>query len=310
MEKISGFSIVRNGVEFGYPFLESYRSLLPWVDELWINVGIGTDSTLKALESFASQEGQGKVKLVQHEWPLNDPEKKKAGVILSEQTNLALEQCRNDWCIYLQADEVLHESDFLPFRQSLQKAVSLQAEAIVFQYRHFYGSFDVVQKSRSAYRREVRAVRKSSGAKSVGDAQSFLSFKNGVATKPQAVLSNARIFHYGWVRPPETMKQKTYFMDQLYHGTPDASQSSGLPQSGNNYQYKKFWGLLPFQKGFPGETHPSVMKNRIAEQGWSWDLAKSEGVFRPADLGKALLDGIESLTGERLFEFKNYQLIG
>ena len=41
--KISGFTIVRHGVRFDYPFLESIRSLLPIVDEYVVNVGIGDD---------------------------------------------------------------------------------------------------------------------------------------------------------------------------------------------------------------------------------------------------------------------------
>lgn len=299
MDKISGFSLVRNGIAFDYPFLESWRSLLPLVDELVLNIGVSDDESLKVAQEFARAEGQGKVKIFESVWPLNDPVKKRSGLILSEQTNLALDRCTHDWCFYLQADEVLHEADQSLFQNAFTVAQKdLKAEAIVFQYRHFYGSFDVIQETRSAYRREMRAIKKSSGARSIGDAQSFLK---PAGVKLNALLSEASIYHYGWVRTPEAMKTKTEFMDKLYHG--DSESNAAEPHSGDNYRYKRFWGL----KTYSG-THPLVMQKRIQEKGWKWDLNQSDFVFKAADLKKILLDFWEKLTGHRPFEFKNYRI--
>lgn len=301
--KVSGFTLVRNGTQFDYPYLESLRSLLPLVDELIINVGIGDDDTLSRIQAFAESDGAGKVKWFESVWPLNDPEKKKGGLILSEQTNLALDRCTGDWCVYLQADEVFHEDDRARLREAMQKNLNdNQVEGLLFDYVHFYGSFDVVQETRSAYRREVRAFKRSSGARSVGDAQSF---RKPDGSKLHVVRPGARVFHYGWVRTPEAMKEKTYFMDQLYHGNPDAkAQETGTPHTGDNYRYKRFWGLRPFRG-----THPSVMKNRIQNKGWHWDLSRSPLVWTMKDSKKMVLDTIERLTGHRFFEYRSYRLI-
>ena len=294
MEKISGFSLVRNGMKFDYPFLESWRSLLPVVDELVLNIGMSDDDTLAVARKFAAEEGNGKVRIFESEWPLHIPEKKKSGLILSEQTNLALDQCRFDWCFYLQADEVIHEDDYSLIRSSIEAAHEQKLDAVVFEYAHFYGSFNVIQKTRSSYRREMRIIRKSSGARSVGDAQSFLKTGN---LKLDAILSKARIFHYGWVRTPEAMKVKTEFMDQLYHG--------GIPgqsvQKSDNFLYKRYWGLQEYRG-----VHPSVMAGRIQSKGWNWDLKNSPLVFSASDLKKAALDLYERITGHRPFEFRNY----
>jgi hypothetical protein len=298
MEKISGFSLVRNGVKFDYPFLESLRSLLPVVDELVLNVGVGEDDTLARAQELARLEGHGKIKIFESIWPLDDPEKKKSGIILSEQTNLALDRCANDWCLYLQADEVLHEEDIDLIQRSVARAAQTDLEAVVFQYRHFYGSFNVIQNSRSAYRREMRIIRKSSGARSVGDAQSF---RKPDGSKLAALLSGARIFHYGWVRTPEAMLEKTRFMDGLYHG--DTDPASAEPHTGSNYRYKRFWGLYSYRG-----THPDVMQSRIREKGWNWDLNGSPFVFTAKDVGKVMLDLVERLSGFRPFEFRNYEL--
>jgi len=298
MAKISGFSLVRNGVDFDYPFLESWRSILPVVDELVLNIGVSDDRTLEVARSFSEKEGGGKVRIFESEWPLHIPEKKKSGLILSEQTNLALDRCLHDWCFYLQADEVIHEDDGGKILEAVKNAESWKLEAVVFQYAHFYGSFNVIQNTRSSYRREMRIIRKSSGARSVGDAQSFL--KTG-GEKLNALLTDARIFHYGWVRTPEAMKEKTEFMDQLYHG----SQESSDAQKSDAGSYKRFWGLQQYTG-----THPAVMAERIRTKGWNWDLKKSKFVFSASDLKKAVLDWYERITGHRPFEFKNYRIKG
>lgn len=292
---LSGFTLVRNGQTFDYPFLESIHSLLPLVDELVINVGRGTDQTLHSLEQLAKENP--KLKLFESDWPLDDPEKKKGGQILAEQTNLALEKCSNDWCIYLQADEVLHEEDFPIIRQAVEESQSHPSiEGLLFNYLHFYGSYDVVQETRSAYRREVRAIRRSSTARSIGDAQSF---RKADGSKLKVHHIPARIFHYGWVRSPEAMKEKTAFMDSLYHNT-DGSE----PFTGDNYKYKRFWGLKPYTG-----SHPSAMKNRIREKGWHWDLSQSPFVWDWKDTKKVVLDSFERMTGIRLFEYRSYDLL-
>lgn len=292
--KISGFTLVRKGVKFDYPFLESLQSLLPLVDELVINVGVSDDETLFRIQEFARTAPQGKVVWFESNWPLDDPEKKKGGLILSEQTNLALDRCTGDWCIYLQADEVLHEADHARTLEALREANAAGLDAVVFEYLHFYGSFDVVQLTRSAYRREVRAIRRASGARSIGDAQSF---RGPDGKKLRALLGKGvRVFHYGWVRTPEAMREKTVFMDQLYH-----SEGAG---TGDNYRYKKFWGLYRYT-----ESHPAVMRDRISQKGWHWDLEKSPFEWNLSDSKKIALDFFERVTGIRLFEYRSYRLI-
>lgn len=301
--KISGFSIVRNGCRFDYPFIESLRSLLPLVDELIINVGIGDDETLERIRQFAESEGQGKVQWFESHWPLDDPEKKKGGKILAEQTNLALDRCTGDWCVYLQADEVLHEDDIPVLRRAIETVQpDHSVEGLLFSYVHFYGSFDVIQTGRRAYRREVRAVRKASGARSVGDAQSF---RKPDGSKLRVAYSGARIFHYGWVRTPEAMKEKTFFMDQLYHGAPRPEDAAaGRPHTGENYLYRRFWGLQRFQS-----THPAVMHERIQRKNWNWDFENSPLTWNMKDVRRAALDLLERATGHRFFEYRSYKLI-
>jgi hypothetical protein len=198
---------------------------------------------------------------------------------------------------------VLHEQDYPVILAAIKENDSRpEVEGLIFDYIHFYGSFHVFQHSRSVYRREVRIIRNSASAKSVGDAQSF---RKADGSKLVVAHSHARVFHYGWVRPPEVMREKTFCFDQLYHGSPSpASLRDQIPHTGDNYRYKRFWGLRKYQG-----THPRVMAERIQNQDWNWNLENSPFEFQLGDLKKCILDTIEKWTGYRLFEYRSYTLL-
>lgn len=299
---ISGFTIIKNGIKFDFPYLESYRSLLPIVDELIIAVGKSDDGTLESVQNFSQVEGQGKIKIIETIWPEKAPSGEH---ILSTQTNIALSHCSGDWCFYLQSDEVLHEEEHGKIRTYMKDSFSDPAvEGLLFNYHHFYGSYDIVQKTRSAYRREVRAVKKSALPKSIGDAQSF---RKKTGEKLQVLLTDCHIYHYGWVRPPLIMKEKTISMDELYHGkesTKISKNNEPISHTKENYKYKRFWGLKKFTF-----SHPVYMKQRIINKNWNWDFENSPYIFYFRDFKKVVSDLFEKCTGIRPFEYKSYKII-
>ena len=135
--KISGFTFIRNGVQFDFPFEESILSLLPLVDELIVNVGVGEDATLARIKAIAAKNP--KIKFFESVW---DENLRKEGLILSQQTNLSIEKCTGDWGVYLQADEVMHEDDLAKIRASIERANGdHRVDGLLFDYVHFYGDF-------------------------------------------------------------------------------------------------------------------------------------------------------------------------
>ena len=50
--RVSGFSMVRNAIKYGYPVAESLRSLVPLVDEVVVAVGKGDEGTLELVRSL------------------------------------------------------------------------------------------------------------------------------------------------------------------------------------------------------------------------------------------------------------------
>ena len=151
--KISGFTFVRNGNSLGYPFVPAIRSLLPLCDEIIVNVPRSTDDTLESVKAI----GDPKIKILETEW---DDNARTGGLVLSHHTNLALEQCSGDWCVYIQADEVLHEDSISAMRSAMERELNNPAvQGLIVDYTHFYGSYWTQTAGFGWYAQEVRVVR-------------------------------------------------------------------------------------------------------------------------------------------------------
>jgi len=251
--KVSGFSIIRDGVRFGYPFVESIRSVLPLVDEFVLAVGKGSDETLQRARAIDSS----KIRIIETEW---DENLRRGGQVMAQQTNLALDECDGDWCFYIQADEVIHESDHAQLRAAMERYLpDRRVEGLSFRYRHFYGSYRLINPL--PYRRQIRIIRGGIGMRSVGDACGFAI----EGRKPRSKRTGAQMYHYGWVREPAVMGQKLAKFLGFYWDTlrgREAGQAPPNVSSAETYQYDTNV-CVPFRG-----THPAAMRDVIASQDW------------------------------------------
>jgi hypothetical protein len=251
--RVSGFTIIRNGIKYFYPFREAILSILPLCDELIVNVGDSEDKTYEAVKSIESD----KIKIIGRSW---DMTLREGGKLLSVETNAALKECKGDWGVYIQADEVLHEKYLDIVMSAMRSNLNRDSvEALRFKYRHFYGSYDYYQDNyRNWYIKEIRVIKLNRGIISWGDAMSF-RHENTSPVKPIDI--DAEIYHYGWVKPPDTMMLKRIDFHKLYYNDEEILQTSDssfkLDDLGN---LKKFEG-----------THPEVMKARIEVANWNFD---------------------------------------
>ncbi len=286
--KISGFSFVRNGILFDYPFLESIQSVLPICDELILAVGKSEDRTLALIREL----GSPKIKIVETVW---DDTQRMGGKVLADQTNIALAHTTGDWAFYLQADEVVHEDDLPVIRGAMEKHINDESvEGLLFSYKHFFGSYSYIGASRRWYRREIRIIRTGRGVQSWGDAQGFRISGRKMRVK----LVEASIYHYGWVKSPRKQQDKQRTFNRYWHD--DAWMKRNVGDS-KEYDYSQGGRLVRFEG-----SHPLVMKKRIEDQNWdfSYDPRKSKQPFK-----ERLLDWIESTTGLRPGEYRNYELL-
>lgn len=293
--KISGFTFVRDAVRLDYPIVESIRSALPIVDEYIVNVGDCSDNTLEVIRSIPDQ----KIKIIETDW---NPDRFVDGATIADQTNIALDQCRYPWCLYLQADEAIHEDDFEKITGTIDKYDSRDyVDGLLFHYNHFWGDYSRVHRGHNWYDRDIRVIRNNRNVRSWKDAQSFRID----GKKLRVVDCGARIYHYGWVRHPEVMRKKTIVMDSFYHD--DEWMKRKHSDSGKPWDYGPLNRIPLFR-----DTHPSAMQERIRNKNWKAEDYSDQG--NPPDhehlrLLSRIHSAIERLIGRKIGGYSNWILV-
>ena len=289
--KVSGFTIARNVVCADYPIKEAVTSILPLCDEFVIAVGKSEDETLEYIKSW----NLDKVKIIETLW---DDNLREGGRVLADETNKAMAACSSDsdWLFYIQADEVIHEK-YLPFiKESMEVNLDLkQIDGLLFDYLHFYGTYDYVGDSRRWYRNEVRVVRAKQGIISWGDA---MGFRNAKMQKLQVKHCRSKVYHYGWVKHPKHQQQKQKQFHRMWHND---TKMEKMVSKADEFDYSEIDSL----KRFEG-TAPKVMEQRVQSISWSFDFDLSKKNF---SFKTAALYWLEKLSGWRLGEYKNFKEI-
>ncbi len=249
-----GFTLLRNGVKYDYSFLESLESLSGVVEKTYLALGDSEDTTEQVLKDSGLP-----IEIIPSVW---DPKiMREQGVILSVQTNIALEALKSDfheesdWGIYLQADEVIHEEDYELFKEDIKKAQESGCDAVRFRYLHFWKTHHHIAINKKWYPQEIRAVKLNSSIESWGDAQGFKNFT-------KVYESEARIYHYGHVRQPDKYAVKKKEFLELYHEADKIKKYRNREK-----RYDKMTECL-----FYFGTHPEVMKQRIENLGDPFEI--------------------------------------
>ncbi|HEV3222001.1 MAG TPA: glycosyltransferase family 2 protein [Puia sp.] len=290
--KISGFTIVRNAVLYDYPVVEAITSILPVVDEMIVLLGNSEDNTEELIRSIQSD----KIRIHYSVW---DENLKKGGAVLAVETDKAFQLISpdSDWAFYIQADEIIHEKYHDVIRKtSLLYKDDKRVEGLLFNYLHFYGTYDYVADSRKWYHKEVRIIRNDKGIHAYRDAQGFRRGLKKINVKPV----EAMVYHYGWVKNPRKMKEKLKKTQEFWLDTIN-DPTNVERRSGEIFDFSAFDSLKHFDS-----EHPVVMKKRIEEKNWNIDLDISKKKF---SLKEKLLYWYEKKTGKRLFDFRNYKII-
>lgn len=197
--KISGFSFIRNGTLLGYHFVESIRSVLPLCDEFVITVGESEDDTLEKIRAI----GSPKIKIVETQW---NEKMNVRGFVYAQQKMIAQYHCIGDWAFYLEGDEVVHEKDIPAIRACMQKHLdNPDVEAIAFNYHHFFGSPKWKSVSPGWYRREPRIIRNTIRTWAPDGLYWVVMTEQKRGRYPRAVVVDADIYHYGFVRSVSAM---------------------------------------------------------------------------------------------------------
>ena len=274
---ISGFTFIRNGVELGFPFEASIRSLLPLVDEFVVVVGQSNDDTLARVRAI----GSPKIRIIETIWNERMADR---GFVYAQQKMIAQFACTGDWAFYLEGDEVVHQDELANIRASVDKHHNNSAvEALVFDYFHFYGTPDFVANSPAWYRRECRLIRNTIRSYAPDGQYWLVTSDHKKGRNPQAALANAHIYHYGWVRSNEAMQKKLDQVSKFWsHGAPTVRYSQFdaqvlQPFTGTHPELVKPWLESSAEKSFTIDPNYQLTK-REKRHRWLMKLEKAFGL--------------------------------
>ena len=210
--KISAFTFIKNGQILGYPFLQSIQSVLPIVDEFVINVGDSEDETLKMIHSIKD----AKIRIIESKW--NDGMRDR-GYVYGQQKMIAQFNCTGDWVFYIEGDEVYHEKDLEKIRNSMKSHLNnSNVEALVFDFKHFYGNANSVLNSPGWYRSEARIIKNSIRSYAPDGLFWLVLDSNKKGRYPRAKNIGVTCYHYGWVRSEEQMNLKSGKVQKYWGG--------------------------------------------------------------------------------------------
>ena len=288
--KVSGFTIVRNAIKYGYPVVESIKSILPLCYQMVVAIGNSEDDTLSLIRNIDS----GKIVIIETVWDntIND-----GGRVLAIETNKAFDAIKDDfdWCFYIQADEVVHEKFHAIIGSEMEKWIDHpEVEGLLFNYLHFWGTFDYLGVGREWYRREIRVIRNDKRIRSYRDAQGFRIENKKLNVKH----IEASIYHYGWVRPPEIVKSKMRNFNAFYYSGEKLEEKLDKL---TDFDYSAISAVSLFHG-----THPKVMQDLMNRLNWHVQIDERKIKFSLKDY---LLFWFEKKFGYRLFEYKNYRII-
>lgn len=253
--KISVYTIIKNAIKFDYPIIEAVRSVLPFADEVIVNLGDSDDGTQGLLKKAFS--GTVKVRFFERKWA----GKESGTAFLRDESNFAKDQCANEIVMYLQSDECYLESDteaILLVAKTLSERKDLVGAR--FKWHHFDGM--PTYENKDSYPEEIRLFKKDL-LESIGDAQSMglksANLVNAMNFKELLLDTSIYCFHYGWLRSPKKMLEKLQDFDSYYHDTEELNQmhvndSVKFPDGKYNYGNKIPNFFSP---------HPYVMYPRI-----------------------------------------------
>jgi hypothetical protein len=284
---VNGFTFIRNAEKYGYPIEPAIRSILPLCNQVVVAVGNSEDGTRELVASI-----DPKVKIIDTIW---DDSLREGGRVLALETDKAYKALpsNTDWAVYIQGDEVLHEDSIAPLKKSMKQWLDHpKVEGLLFNYHHFYGSYDYIGDPLQWYPKEIRTVKFNSDVFSYRDAQGFRKKPN---SKLKVKKVDAWMHHYGWVKEPSKMQAKQETFHKLWHS--DDWVAKNVAQA-EEFDYSEVRALWKF-KG----THPEVMQNLIKEKNWTFDHDISRNSF-------SIKDNMKRIAAKTLGyipgEYKNY----
>lgn len=202
MAKLCGIGLAKNCTKYDYNIKESILSMLAVCDYVIISYIPGEDNTLEVLESIDAPNFKI-LHLTEDDWNFYNDKNR-----LSYVTNAAIalaDQMGFQYVLYIQADECLSDGSY----DVIRRAVESNEEAFFIRRINLWKDCNHqlnVEHSRKPCSTEIIRLARAK-YRAYDDAES-------IAAPVRYVLEDTHIFHYGFVRKKEVMKDKIINMQE------------------------------------------------------------------------------------------------
>ena len=198
MKTLGGVMFIRNGETYDYNYLEAMACLEELCDSVVVLDAGSTDDTLKQLHKNKSDKT---MLIACNEWDSQQGREK-----LAYFQNMALSFLDTDYYFLLQGDEILHEYSFDAVRAIIETGVDAAYCTRINLWRDADSFIDVPENRQPCSTQVIRLAK--TNYKSHGDGESIQ------AAADSSFLKELIIFHYGFVRRKEVMKDKIINMQE------------------------------------------------------------------------------------------------
>jgi hypothetical protein len=247
------FSVIRNGISNGYPFVEAYGSWLGHADRIVVVDGGSDDGTRQVLDELAAIDDGLVVEAAT--WPATDT----AGAAIAELTTTALERARLSArrLMYVQADEIYTDEQRALITGHTGPSALRFAGCV-----NFWNSFDTVLENEFPMR-YVRVFPADSPVRSLADGFSFDVGDLSIDETPELFL------HYGWCFPVNILRKHVNH-GSLYSDDPGyrlRGRLAKLMLEQGRYDRRLLDALAPQYRPTPfrGE-HPMCMRHVVTQE--------------------------------------------
>lgn len=212
---ISAFQFIKNGIKYQYPFIDSIKSVSAFVSEFIIIDGNSDDKTYEELKKLANINR--KIRLIQidcvDDWHRNRK--------LSDMLNIAITECKNEWCFLVHPDEIFSPDYLKDFNALFYKEEYKNIDAFIFPVMHFWKTKkhilwhpNPLSYIYKYFFNTIRLFKKKDSIQSIRDGWS-------IGGKGNFQFVDIPVFHYHFMRLKETIINEYRNQKHICHYIPE-----------------------------------------------------------------------------------------
>jgi len=209
----TGITLIRNGESLNYPYIQCINQMFSICDRVIVNIGLSDDDTIEQLIDFKYQlPKEYDLELHITEWNMSNTGD---GSELAKQANYCLKEIPdNEWVVYCQADEIIHEKDSI-YLKNLMNNLSPEYSQIELYRTYFWK--DMFHRNTEDEIWLGRIFR--AGTNIVGGDGMHLVRESG-----NVYRSNSYLYHYSRMGTEKQVTKRIRELDLLFHDKKDVEK--------------------------------------------------------------------------------------